>query len=104
MIRFYALGTPELLGADDGGRALLTQPRALALLAYLAVSRPGTFHRRDSLVALFWPEQGHEQARSALRQAVHRLRQAIGDDVLLNRGAEEIGRSDHLVIWPSEAG
>ena len=70
---------------------MLTQPRLLALLTYLSVARPRGFHRRDSLVAMFWPEVGHEQARNALRQVVHRLRRVLGDDVVANRGAEELG-------------
>jgi len=92
MIRFSVLGAPELRGDDASElRAVLTQPRLLALLTYLAIARPRGFHRRDTLVALFWPEVGHEQARNSLRQAVHRLRQALGDNIIVNRGGEELG-------------
>jgi len=49
-----------------------------ALLAYLALS-PGCAHSRDSLLALLWPEQPEAAARTNLRQALARLRQAIGD-------------------------
>jgi len=48
-------------------------------------------HRRDSLVALFWPELDQEHARAALRQALHGLRHALGDGVLVTRGDEDIG-------------
>src|SRR5438105_3577917 len=92
MIRFLALGTPDLRGEEASElRAVLTQPRLLALLTYLAIARPRGFHRRDSLVAIFWPEVGHEQARNALRQVVHRLRRALGEDVVAGRGADELG-------------
>ena len=47
-----------------------------ALLAYLAVEadRP---HRRDALAALLWPDWDDSGARSNLRLALHRLREAI---------------------------
>ena len=49
------------------------QPKRLALLVYLVLSSP-QFCRRDTLVALFWPELDHAHARGALRQAVRGLR------------------------------
>ena len=47
-----------------------------ALLAYLAVEtdRP---HRRDTLAALLWPDRDDAGARSNLRLALHRLREAL---------------------------
>ena len=92
MIEFRLLGTLHLTDAE--GRevtSLLTRPRRLALLAYLAASTPRGFHRRDTLLALFWPELDQEHARAALRQALHVLREALGDDVVVTRGAEEVG-------------
>ncbi|HXV85467.1 MAG TPA: BTAD domain-containing putative transcriptional regulator, partial [Gemmatimonadales bacterium] len=92
MIRFRVLGLPDLRGEDATElRAVLTQPRLMALFSYLAVARPGGFHRRDSLVALFWPELNSEGARNALRQTVHRLRAAVGEGVVVNRGTDELG-------------
>ncbi len=92
MIRFRVLGLPDLRGEDATEvRAVLTQPRLLGLFAYLALARPRGFHRRDSLVAMFWPELPAEGARNALRQTVHRLRSALGEGVVVNRGTEELG-------------
>jgi len=71
--------------------ALLGQPRRLALLAYLAAATPLGFHRRDSLLALFWPELDQEHARAALRQALHVVRDALGAGAVTSRGDEEIG-------------
>ena len=84
--------------AADGSEALavLKQPKRLALLAYLAASTPHRFHRRDSLVALFWPELGPAQARRALRRAVYYLRQALGPDAVTSRG-DELGTSPEVV-------
>jgi len=70
--------------------ALLRQPKRLALLAYLANPCPGTWHRRDMLLALFWPELDTAHARTSLRNSLYVLRQSLGDDVLRNRGDEEI--------------
>ena len=91
MIELRLLGRLSLTGADGRDvRALLGQPRRLALLAYLAAATPPGFHRRDSLLVLFWPELDQEHARAALRQALHGLRQGLGADVLTSRGDEEV--------------
>ena len=92
VVEFRILGALNLLG--PGGRELtpvLAQPKRVALLAYLAAATPRRPHRRDSLVALFWPELDQEHARAALRQALHGLRHALGDRVLVTRGDEDIG-------------
>src|SRR5713101_4832675 len=92
VVEFRILGALNLLGA--GGRELtsvLAQPKRVALLAYLAAATPRRPQRRDSLVALFWPELDQEHARAALRQALHGLRHALGDGVLVTRGDEDIG-------------
>src|SRR5881409_2589925 len=98
MIELRLLGRLSLTSADGRDvRALLGQPRRLALLAYLAAATPPGFHRRDTLLALFWPELEQEHARAALRQALHVVRGSLGADVVLTRGDEEIGLDfDHL--------
>jgi DNA-binding SARP family transcriptional activator/tetratricopeptide (TPR) repeat protein len=90
MVEFRMLGSMSLRGSDGRElRPLLAQPKRLALLAYLAASP--RFHRRDSLVALFWPDLDQEHARGALRQALHGLRRALGDDAFRDRGDDDIG-------------
>ena len=98
MIELRLLGRLSLTSADKRDvRALLGQPRRLALLAYLAAATPQGFHRRDSLLALFWPELDQEHARAALRQALHVVRDALGADAVASRGDEEIGLAfDHI--------
>src|SRR5207245_1427032 len=92
MIELRLLGRLSLTSADGRDvRALLGQPRRLALLAYLAAATPPGFHRRDSLLALFWPELDQEHARAALRQALHVVRDALGTNAVASRGDEEIG-------------
>src|SRR5256886_16106378 len=36
--------------------SILTQPKRVALLAFLATATPYRLHRRDTLLGLFWPE------------------------------------------------
>src|SRR3989441_7832523 len=98
MIELRMLGTLSLTSADGRDvQALLGQPRRLALLAYLAAATPQGFHRRDSLLALFWPELDEEHARAALRQALHVVRDALGADAVASRGDEDIGLAfDHV--------
>jgi len=92
MLRFQTLGQVDLRGRDGHPvHDLLTQPRRLGLLAYLAVARPRGLHRRDRLVALFWPDLDDGRARAALSQALHVIRKALGAGVLVTRGAEEVG-------------
>src|SRR5438128_4032942 len=95
MIRLQLLGTVDL--RDSQGRelgAVLRRPKLLALLGYLTVARPRGLQRRDTLVALLWPDLAHAHARNALSQAVHALRQTLGHAALLARGEEELGVSE----------
>jgi DNA-binding SARP family transcriptional activator len=91
VIEFRTLGTLELRSAD--GRELyssVVQPKRIALLAYLCIAQPRGFHRRDTLIGLFWPNSDQEHARTSLRKALHILRRALGDQTIVSRGNEEI--------------
>src|SRR5512146_2311016 len=99
MIEFRALGAVDLRRRDGAELlSVLSQPKRTALLAYLLLARPRGFHRRDRLVALFWPESDAEHGRNSLRQAVYFLRRSLGDDVLESRGEEELGVGAG-VVW-----
>lgn len=101
MIRLHVLGPVEL--RDDQGneyRNVLAQPKRLALLVALVVG-PSGFRRRDSLLALLWPEQDQTHARAALNQAIRFLRKELGGSTeagILSRGADEIG-IDTSTVW-----
>ncbi|MDH4131647.1 MAG: hypothetical protein OEV95_07550 [Gemmatimonadota bacterium] len=91
-LQLRVLGPLELSGS--GGvelKRVLQQPKRLGLLTYLVLRSPQRFHRRDSLLALFWPDLDTEHARAALRRSLYFLRQEAGDGVLVGRGDEEIG-------------
>jgi DNA-binding SARP family transcriptional activator/TolB-like protein/Flp pilus assembly protein TadD len=70
--------------------ALLRQPKRIALLAYLASPHPGSWHRRDILLSVFWPELDAGRGRAALRNALYVLRQHLGEGALRTRGDEEV--------------
>jgi DNA-binding SARP family transcriptional activator len=92
VIRLHILGPLDL--RDGGGaelRAVLAQPKRLALLAYLAVEGAEGFVRRDTLLAAFWPESDEERARGAFRQAVRYLRRSLGAEAVVKRGTDEVG-------------
>ncbi len=92
MFRLTVLGQIDLRDDTDAEvRPVLAQPKRLALPVYLAVSTPWRFHRRDELLAMFWPELSDERARNALRQALHQLRRTMGAAVVVARGADDIG-------------
>src|SRR5439155_889925 len=91
MIELRLIGRVSLTGVEGREvRNLLGQPRRLALLAFLAAATPRGFHRRDSLLPLFWPELDQEHARAALRQALHVLRANLGAETVPSRGNEEV--------------
>ena len=98
MISLDTLGTIELRGPDGHEvRSVLTQPKRLALLCYLAIESSRRFQRRDCLLGLFWPELGQAQARQALRQSLYFLRHALREPVVTSRGACEIGIAQDLI-------
>ena len=92
MIELRTLGALDLK-ASDGTHlgSILAQPKRLSLLVYLALRDGREFTRRDTLLALFWPELDDGHARGALRQALRFLRRSLNDPVVIRRGEEEIG-------------
>jgi DNA-binding SARP family transcriptional activator/tetratricopeptide (TPR) repeat protein len=98
VIQLQTLGRVRLLGARPGEEAApaAAQPKRLALLAYLVLLSGKRPVRRDVLLALFWPELGDEEARRALRQALHYLRRVLGEDVVVGAGEELSIGADRL--------
>ena len=90
VIELKTLGSLDLRHDGKEVHAVLKQPKRLALLTYLAITLPRRFHRRDALLGMFWPELDQSHARAALRRAIYFLRQALGDDVIVGRGDEEL--------------
>jgi DNA-binding SARP family transcriptional activator len=99
MFELRTLGTIDL--RHDDGTRVPEPPRhakRIALLAYLAAPHPLRFHRRDTLVALLWPDLDASHARGALRHELYELRRALGSEVLRGDGGELVG-VDGARIW-----
>ena len=91
MISLRTLGRPSIDGADDASLAAVrSRPKLLALLAYLVLAAPEGRHRRDALLALFWPESDESHARTSLRSALYQLRSAIGTSVIRTIGDDDV--------------
>ncbi len=90
MIELSVLG-PHVLRGSDGREitSLPAQPKRFALLAYLALESGG-YRRRDTLVAMFWPDLDQFAARRALRNTLYHLREALGDGVIVTRGDDAV--------------
>ena len=98
MLALRTLGALDLTASDGRDvRAALRQPKRCALLVYLALAGPERFRRRDTVVALFWPERDEQHARGALRQSLTFLRRELGDGIIATRGEEEIGLEPRAV-------
>ncbi len=89
MNRLNTLGTLELAGhnAAEAG-AILAQPKRMGLLLYLALKPQSGWHRRDTLLGMFWGELEESRARNALSQALHHLRRGLGGDALPGQGVD----------------
>ena len=99
VLRLRTLGALDLQAPDGSElRSVLAQPRRVALLAYLALATPRGPHRRDRLLALFWPDQDQAHARNALSQAVYFLRNSLGADAVVSRTADELAL-DMSTVW-----
>ncbi|MGH7544290.1 MAG: ATP-binding protein [Gemmatimonadota bacterium] len=91
-IDLRTLGLVSLRGTDAAEfEDIVHQPKRLALLVYLAVAEPRGFHRRDSLLPLFWPELPEKRARNGLNKTLHFLRSYLGADVVVSRGTVDVG-------------
>ena len=98
-VRLRLFGGVELVSREHQPIGeILRQPKQLAVLVYLALSSAPGYRRRDSVVAMFWPELDTDRARAALRKTVHGLRAALGEGVIAARGDEELGLADGA-LW-----
>jgi serine/threonine-protein kinase len=92
MLRLQLFGSSSLSGCPvDAAERVLAQPKRLAMLVYLVLATPRGLHRRDKLLPMLWPDLDEASARNGLSKAIHFLRQQLGEALLTNRGAQEIG-------------
>ena len=96
MIEFRAFGSVDLTGPEGtDAQSVLARPKLLALLSFLAVSRG--FHRRNSLIGLFWADLDQDRARGAVRQSLYRLRLFLGENSIVTRGDDEVALSEEVI-------
>lgn len=92
MFEFRTLGTIELRA---GGGAPFPEPlrhsKRVALLACLSASHPIRLHRRETLIALLWPDLDDRHARGMLRHELYELRRALGSDAFVGSGENAVG-------------
>ena len=93
-LALYLLGPPRI--ERDGVSIKLNRRKAIALLAYLAVT--GESHRRDSLVNLLWPEYDGTRGRAALRRTLYALNKALAG-AWLEVDREEMGLNPSADLW-----
>jgi len=72
-LALYLLGTPRI--ERDGAAIEVDTRKAIALIAFLAISRER--HSRDRLVALLWPDYDQQHARATLRRTLSTLNKAL---------------------------
>ena len=98
-LALYLLGLPRV--ERDGAPVRLRRRKAVALLAYLAVS--GQRHGRDALATLLWPEFDQQRARAGLRVVLSSLRESLGEDALeVDRESVALGANAGLWLDVSE--
>ena len=97
-IRLYVLGPVDVRDPDrpPSPRTPL-QPKRAAMLGWLALARPRGRQNRATLCALFWPELDDARARRALNQALHYLRQELGESSIERHGEEAVALADS--VW-----
>jgi len=104
LIELRTFGPGEVVADGEYDPApLLAQPKRFALLCYLALPRPGSMHRRDTLLGIFWPEVDQQHSRMALRQALSHIRRNLGQDILVRRGTEDVGLNPDYISCDATA-
>jgi DNA-binding SARP family transcriptional activator len=90
-VTLVTMGGVAVTGAAAPAAArLLSQPKRLAVLAYVTCSRRGGAVTRAQVMEVFWPGSDSARARNALRQTLSFIRGCLGQDALLGEGAEEL--------------
>ena len=99
MVELRVLGSVRLQAPDGRDvEPLVRQPKRTALLAFLAAAHARGPHRRDTLLAMFWPESDTAHARAALSQALYVLRAALGEAAIVSPGDGAVSL-DEKAVW-----
>jgi predicted ATPase/DNA-binding SARP family transcriptional activator len=93
-LALYLLGPPRI--QRDGQPVEVRRRKAVALIAYLAVTGQG--HSRDALTTLFWPEHDQSRARAGLRRTLASLKKGLGEG-WLEVDRENVGLNSDTELW-----
>jgi DNA-binding SARP family transcriptional activator len=93
-LALYLLGPPRI--ELDGEPVHIARRKALALLAYLAMT--GGSHSRDTLATLLWPEYDQSRARAGLRRTLSELNTTLGEG-WLTADRETAGLNPDAGLW-----
>jgi predicted ATPase/DNA-binding SARP family transcriptional activator len=88
-LNLFLFGPPRV--ELDGAPVEVRRRKALALMAYLAVSEQ--VYSRDALATLFWPDHSHSRARAYLRRSLSVLNTSpVGEWLDVDRETVELRR------------
>lgn len=93
-LALYLFGPPRM--ERDGVVVNVDTRKAVALLAYLAVTRQR--HSRDALAGLLWPEYDQPHARATLRRTLSALNKALAGG-WLDVDRETVGLDQRSSFW-----
>ena len=96
MYSLRLLGVIGLEGPSGPVSGRAAQRRRLALLALLGAAGDRGW-TRDKLVGLLWPDASDDQARHLLSDSLYVIRQALGEDSVINSG--ELLRLNPEQVW-----
>ncbi len=96
MLEVRLLGTFDI--KCDGKPVIISSRIAQSLFAYL-VLHPGTSHRREKLVGMFWPDVTEAKARAYLRHELWRIRKAIPFNTFLQSDDIGVAFNSSMDYW-----
>jgi predicted ATPase/DNA-binding SARP family transcriptional activator len=93
-LELHLFGTPRL--ERDGRPVELNSRKAMAAMAYLALSRKRI--GREELATMLWPDAAPGKSRARLRRLIYDLNKALGKGVLL-ASQEAVAIADLADLW-----
>lgn len=93
-LRFYLFGPPRI--EHDQKAVEIQRRKALAIFTYLVVTQQ--VHSRDTIATLFWQDHDQTGARANLRREISRIKQTLGENVLLLDG-DTLSLNSAFDLW-----
>ncbi len=87
MLELKVLGGASLTRDGERLAGILSGPKRMAFLIYLALGNREQAYERDDLLARFWPEADEARGRAAFRQLLHVVRRDLGPGIIESEGS-----------------